>query len=234
MPIFREGTTDSDCWSGIVGGNEYNLPDAIHPDALIVDIGTHIGSFVQACWNRGARRIISYEADRENYNIATLNVSALPGVSLFPLAVGRSDDRHEDRVRIAAYERFFDGRINTGSGTLFSRHATTTYTTVDCIRFDLIQFAQPIEILKIDCEGSEWPILYTSKTLDRVKRIVGEYHSIPREMEKALDLRYECNRFDLEQFLYDQGFKVVDVQKPNATHAQFHDGQEIGLFSASR
>lgn len=231
-PIFRDGTTDADCWKGIVEGNEYNLPDTLPADGLVVDIGAHIGSFVQACWNRGARNIIAFEANPTNWEMAFSNVGSLPGVTVIHKAVGRSDDRFQEHVLIADYERFFDGRINTGSGTLFPRNGTPT-TKVRCARFHDIMPYTDIELLKVDCEGSEWPILYTSNLM-RVKRIVGEYHSIPPEHERALGLPYQCNAAGLYQFLRHAGFRDIDVQPYNQTHAQFHDGQKIGLFSAHR
>lgn len=229
MTHFREGTVDADCWRGIVEGNEYNLPDTLDPDALIVDIGTHVGSFVQACWNRGARNIRSYEASYENYSYAVINVGELPGVILQNAAVGRSDALYEPVVHFGGYVPFFDGRTNTGGGDVFSRDGVK----VPCVRFDDIMPGQEISLLKIDCEGSEWPILYTSD-LSRVQRIVGEYHSIPSNVESSLHLSWPSTAEALHDFLYDRGFTEVEVQPYNKLHAQMHNGQRIGLFKASR
>ncbi|MHB8590776.1 MAG: FkbM family methyltransferase [Vulcanimicrobiaceae bacterium] len=231
MTHFREGTVDADCWRGIVEQNEYNLPEALDPDALIVDIGTHVGSFVQACWNRGARNIVSFEADWENYAVAWDNVGNLhlEGVRLLYSAVGRSDEKFEPCVRFGGYVPFFDGRVNTGGGDVFAKAGRE----VMCTRFDDIRRGRSISLLKIDCEGSEWPILYTSD-LSRVQRIVGEYHSIPPEVEQSLCLPNPCTPASLAFFLRRSGFSTVDVQPANELHAQMHNGQRIGLFSASR
>lgn len=229
MTRFREGTVDADCWNGIVNGNEYNLPESIPADWVIVDIGTHVGSFVQACWNRGARNIFSFEADFNNHVVAKENVGHLEGVHLVHSAVGRSDERAQDIVRFGGYVPFFDGRVNTGGGNALSGEGTP----VSCIPFDNIMPSLQIDLLKIDCEGSEWPIFYTSD-LSRVHRIVGEYHSLPFDIEDALGLPYMCGRFDLATFLRRSGFANVEVQPPNELHAQMHNGQQIGLFSASR
>jgi hypothetical protein len=35
-----------------------------------------------------------------------------------------------------------------------------------------------VKLLKLDCKGSEYPILLTSTQLPKVERIVGEYHEI--------------------------------------------------------
>lgn len=229
MTRFREGTVDADCWRGIVDGNEYNLPDTIPASWVIVDIGTHVGSFVQACWNRGARNIWSYEADFNNHAVARENVGHLEGVNLYHYAVGRSDKRAQPTAHFGGYVPFFDGRINTGGGTALSAEGTV----VSCIPFDDVIPFLKIDLLKIDCEGSEWPILFTSN-LRRVRRIVGEYHSLPSKIERSQGLDFPCTPASLEKFLRHQGFQTVDVQPYNKLHAQMHEGQRIGLFSASR
>ncbi len=38
-----------------------------------------------------------------------------------------------------------------------------------------------VRLMKLDCEGSEYPILFTAKTLHLVDAIVGEFHNITEE-----------------------------------------------------
>lgn len=234
--IFRPGTVDEDCWRGIVEGNEYNLPDTLPVEALIVDIGTHVGSFVQAAWNRGARNIFSYEADPSNFAVAVENVGHLAGVTLVNAAVGRSDHRAQPSVTFTGHVPFFDGRINTGGGSIFG-DAKPGSAMVSCVAFDSIAPGHIIDLLKIDCEGSEWPILMRSD-LSRVQRICGEYHSLPAETMEALGLPifewYRGGAPELLRLILRNDFKSIDVQPPNQLHAQMHGGQQIGLFSASR
>jgi hypothetical protein len=44
-----------------------------------------------------------------------------------------------------------------------------------------------VKLLKIDCEGSEFPILLTSRRLDHVERVVGEIHEQEEGIMKVLD-----------------------------------------------
>jgi hypothetical protein len=46
-----------------------------------------------------------------------------------------------------------------------------------------------IDILKLDCEGSEFSILENTTMLDRIRVIVGEYHDKPR-FEKLVAERF--------------------------------------------
>ena len=50
-----------------------------------------------------------------------------------------------------------------------------------------------VKLLKLDCEGSEYPILLTSTQLPKVERIVGEYHEIH---ESAMPLLVAEARLD--------------------------------------
>ena len=54
-----------------------------------------------------------------------------------------------------------------------------TPRAVDAVPLDaIIERAGTVGLLKIDAEGSEYPILATSRRLDRVEAIVGEYHEV--------------------------------------------------------
>jgi hypothetical protein len=44
-----------------------------------------------------------------------------------------------------------------------------------------------IKLLKLDCEGSEFPILLTSRLLGKVEKIIGEYHEIDPATMQFLD-----------------------------------------------
>jgi hypothetical protein len=65
-----------------------------------------------------------------------------------------------------------------------------------------------VRLLKMDCEGSEWPLLYTSSELDRVQAVCGEYHEIP---QADGEWEYEWNAAGLNQFLVACGFRQIEV-----------------------
>lgn len=76
------------------------------------------------------------------------------------------------------------------------------------------------DLLKIDCEGSEYPILLNAKisTLKKVKKMVGELHFFNRKMENDF--------VRLKKRLAAAGFKITVWENP------VHDS--ICFFSASR
>jgi len=103
-----------------------------------------------------------------------------------------------------------------------------------------------VRLLKIDCEGSEFPILYTSKMLEYVDEIVGELHffswlynnnnderGVPRPGDHPLgldDLPYETDAETFFLFLKNQGFTNIQYGR------SIPEGYSLGGmdFSASR
>lgn len=205
-PHFRPGTNDRDVWQAAFVENEYAIPFFNESDT-IVDIGMHIGSFSCLAYMHGSRRVHGYEVDREAYKLAVQNTEGFSLSEITPnnMAVVRSD-------RLAAPVLYEVGSMQTGFGA--SSAFAVTFNDV------LNDVGGHIRFLKIDCEGSEFPILYTAN-LGNVDEIAGEFHNHP----KWLDIAGlpTCDMPTLAQFLTDTwGFYV-----------QYED-KELGLFRAQR
>jgi FkbM family methyltransferase len=177
-------------FTSIVERNEYRLPDDMK-DWTVIDVGAHIGCFALAAYLRGAKMIFSYEAEQGNYATLMANAVAMaPHVRPYHGAVWRSDVNHGKLSYV-----FSEVKRRTGGGNvLMTNTDVVADQKVSLIPFDRIHDAaaslggRPIDLVKLDCEGSEWPILLTSKRLELVQRIFGEFHEIggPR-MEKVKD-----------------------------------------------
>lgn len=181
---FRASTCDANVFHDVVIGNEYRLPDALDPEALVVDVGCHIGSFTQACLERGARRIVAFEPDLENFSRARRHLHAAIAaghVTLLPAALTGSQ---RGLAHLAGY-LVTAGEVNTGGGALAAGR-------VNVVRVGLADL-QPvwhgaIGLLKLDCEGSEWGILDAlRRTWPRPAAVCGEYH--PQELMGVETLR---------------------------------------------
>lgn len=203
---FRPGTVDRKVYDHVVTGNEYRLPadlDGWH----VLDIGAHIGSFAVACLNRNCRDILAVEADPDNYRMLVKNVAHKPSVRTIQAAAWPVKTALSFTPSTA---QFNTGGAGVGDGPL---------------RVDTIAFAQLVKdivagddrlLLKLDCEGSEWPILHTSQELRRFKRIIGEYH-----LDRGNG--YPSTIQDLRALLETQGFEV-----------EIEDRQPYGHFWATR
>jgi FkbM family methyltransferase len=177
---FRAGSYDERIFQVARAGQDYRLPDRFHPEDIVVDIGMHVGGFALAALERGCAQLHGFEAEASNFAGACANLSSFGArVHLYQKAVWRSD--------IPAGRLKFTGsyvHANTGGGGfIFWENAGGIEQDVQAVAFDdviraLTTRGRRISFLKIDCEGSEFPILLTSRLLHRIDTIAGEFHEV--------------------------------------------------------
>lgn len=178
----------------------YNLAD-IRPGATVIDIGANIGCYsLLAAQN--AARVLAYEPYPENFSILHKNVALnkASNIETFPYAVAATADKHtlflpEDDTLV--------GRIS-----LYSQYGTRT-VEVKCVTLDQIiqnERINKIEVLKIDCEGAEYEILYGASphTLFCIEQIIMECHLLDHQ---------NCSPIALKNYLKNFNF---DVQMDNS------------------
>lgn len=194
-----KNTWDNTIFTSCFIENEYEIGE-LKEDDIVIDLGTHIGSFSRICYSKGSRKIYGYEVDKTNFDVYQQN--AKEGMTSYNKAVWRSD------IDVTTLK--FDTNIvdyNTGMGTIFGSDGIE----VECVKLDdvLAEF-ESVRLVKIDVEGSEYPILYTSKQLHKVKEIVGEFHE-----DRCYDIYndYRPDRRGLTVFLEDQGFEVIKMEE---------------------
>jgi FkbM family methyltransferase len=214
--LFRNGTYDQAIYRSVAELNEYGLPDRFNAHDVVIDIGGHIGSFSAACQARGSRSIHCFEANVENYEFARRNTKSLPGVRVYHQAVLHTSIRVEPQ----AFPRTIDGQ-NTGGGAVFVHHGGS----VRSVALDaILRKLKRCRLLKLDAEGSEWPILLYSKELWRVEEIRGEFHEMHKH-ELCPDLIH-LNR-DLLRRILKKHFRTVKT-------ALDKRNPKLGKFWASR
>ncbi|MBW4522911.1 MAG: FkbM family methyltransferase [Scytolyngbya sp. HA4215-MV1] len=225
---LRPGTIDEVVYRAVIEHNEYRIPPLLAETDIIIDIGAHIGSFSWLCWSRGARMIEAFEADPENASYARRNLENT-SVVLKQMAVWRSD-RPQAVLYHSGYTNMLPGGpdpvgVNTGGGNVFS----TSGTPLETIALDKIIGDRTISMLKIDCEGSEYPILLTSQKLKQVRTIVGEYHHLTTGISDIAQvdgiLTYSIGT--LVDFLTKLRFKVEVLPHPDPFFSQ-----QVGSFFA--
>lgn len=177
----RPGTLDGAILESVAGGHEYRLPEAFGPADVVVDVGMHIGGFGLEVLRRGAGRVHGFEAERSNFGLAAANLRPFGDrARLVNKAVWRSDVP-VDRL---GFTPSYDAANTGGGGMIFWHGRGQVVQEVEAVAFDDVirdvtgQGRRRVRLLKIDCEGSEFPILLTSKTLHRIDSIVGEFHEV--------------------------------------------------------
>jgi FkbM family methyltransferase len=256
---FRPGTVDRMIFNGVVGHNEYQLPDRFAPSDVVIDVGAHIGSFAHAVVQRGCRQVRCFEPDGDNCRSAEVhlrNYIDAGWVRLSRAAMWRSD-ANDDRLRFDGYQAFpksfggMEGILNTGNGSVL----WGTGDAVDKIALDdvideilgetianVANGARRIRLLKLDCEGAEWPILLTSRRLHLVDHIAGEFHELGgpyleiSEDRPAAPLVFQSNR--VTQFTIEELARVLTEAGFAVTHRRHRrpDGalEGLGMFFAER
>lgn len=221
----RKGTWDALIYKSVAG--EYGILDL--KDKVVLDIGAHIGGFSAMAVGLGAKRVVAYEANPENFALLAANcpgepfpaVTGRPTVALHHAAVWRSDVPAMS-LKWAPSEN----AQNTGGGGVYEARTQDRCIEVPAIAFDsIIDELDEVDVLKIDCEGSEYPILMTSKLLHRIGLIVGEWHRVPHTLNGVA--REDWTPEGLIAYLEAHGFVV------EATFSAAAKGR-LGHFKAKR
>jgi len=230
---FRPATQDAEIFHEVVDANCYNLPDTFRGHEVILDIGANIGAFTYAALTRGACEVHAFEPDRANFEAAQYNLrDFLDRAVLYHAAVWRSDRRDD-----VAYFKGYD--VYTACGHMHDADhgkPVAAQALDDIIREISKHGRRRIDLIKIDCEGAEYPILLTSQLLRQVDCIVGEFHNFGCGFNKdhplhAIPDRSKVAGYDrftdaeLIPYLRRRGFEVL-VQRNEKFPKQ------LGLFVA--
>jgi FkbM family methyltransferase len=239
-------------FDAVVAHNEYRVAARFAPDDVIVDVGAHIGSFAHAVILRGGKHVYSLEPDSTNCALATEHLRqyiAQGYVRLMQAAVWRSDP-NDDELRFDGYHTFtqsypgMEGIVNTGGGSVVWGVGEPVAKVAFDDVVDLVtnDGERRVRLVKLDCEGAEWPILLTSRRLQLIDEIVGEFHELGGsylEISENRPSKAQVFRSDrvtgltieeLVRFLGDAGFHVT-------YHRHVRPGgalEGLGFFSATR
>ena len=218
------GMSCREVWMDVLARNEYMLPPTLQLHDTIVDIGANSGAFSYACLRRGAGNVVAYEPFERSADKCFSNCLYAVGVEqLFKVhrkAVWRSDGLGPTELGLSPHEH---DRRSTSMSTLIRPGkpvAKAETVSLDSILISLDR----VHILKLDCEGSEWPILYTSNELHRCEYIIGEYHADadPKYAGEAPVGGWPAWTLKgLVEFLQSKGFDTYTVKEGSRVHGGF-------------
>lgn len=198
-------------------GNCYELAaEWIPPGGIVVDVGAHIGTFARLVHQlQPTSQIHCVEVHPRNVGPLWANVGEFATI-------------HHAALTYLAEPCLlgFAGSANTGVSQICDPAAWQAMPDNPWVRREprpastltlegLLEREQlpHIDVLKLDCEGSEWDILERCGCLDRVGRIVGEYHGP-------------------ERVLWDIVARRLPADRWHVRHKR--NGEGLGLFWATR
>ncbi len=167
----RGGTTDLAVLNEAAIMNPYLGPGHIQlrQDAVVMDVGANMGDFaIQAAALCPLGRVYAIEPVSEYISLLETNktLNRLSNIEIIQVALG--DHEGEIRLSIAGSESgaYFNGTTNTETARL----TTLPQLMREC-------GLERIDLLKMDCEGSEWDILPAAReVLTRIRQICMEFH----------------------------------------------------------
>jgi len=147
--------------------NAYKCLD--YKDKVVMDIGGCFGGFCHRAKQWGAKKIISYEAFKDNYETLKFNCDKMDNVICI------------NRAMISGHEGtcdFYPARGKSlGVGSRLERRGRVK-TKVLATNFSVEMNQHRPEILKVDIEGGEYDLFFNTKIPHYVKQVVMEIHLI--------------------------------------------------------
>jgi FkbM family methyltransferase len=168
---LRHHTGDVMVLDEIFSQREYEFPQRVE-GALsnargveVADVGANIGLFGAWIFGRFPEaRVVGFEADPGNASIHRSTIAA---------------NAYADRWQLVeAFAAPQEGSVSFAAGSHATSHESAGETAIKVKAVDLFDHVENVDLLKIDIEGSEWPLLSDprfAKTMTAV--LVLEYHA---------------------------------------------------------
>jgi FkbM family methyltransferase len=175
VTAFRDSVA-RDIWQQVHDRDEYGISrHDFAPQDVVLDIGAHIGSFSALAVERGAGLVVSVEPDEHHFAWLRQNLHGVLGYRTRSLLLAAGGWRG-DIPYLAEGARGADCVIDA-FGDEGRRSAWLSLRGL----VDLAASTTPagrLRLVKLDCEGAEWPLLLTADAscFERVDAWVGEYH----------------------------------------------------------
>lgn len=179
----------------------------IETSDIVIDIGAHIGSFsLLASEYVKKGKVYAYEPFGITYNYLKRNVELnnKENILIFSKAVGKKTKDSE----------LYVNNLNLAETSLYKK--TDTKQPIKVITLSKVFKDNKLthcDVLKLDCEGAEYDILFSSKSLlPKIKRIILEAHE-----PKYFNLPEDYTPEKLIKYLEENNFKVI---VPESKHYQ--------------
>lgn len=172
----RPQTSDWNTLSAILTHDEYGMPKG--KTGVFLDVGAHIGGWaVGVALDNPAATVIAIEALPENASLIVHNVKRAgveERVTVYQRAAGREGAAVEIGYGDMSTEFGRQHEFIGNAGATSNRTVSVPVITLEGVLKEA--HADSIALMKIDCEGCEYPFL-ASPAIGQVEEIVGEVHA---------------------------------------------------------
>jgi FkbM family methyltransferase len=185
----------------------------VSDNSVIIDIGANIGVYsLYAASTSRSTTVYAYEPMPSSYALLLENIklNRFEG-RIKPFKLGVSSKKGRARLFLSTHSPFH---------SICQSKETGRHIGIECTSLEDIFVKNGIEhcdILKMDCEGAEYEILYSTpvKCLDRISEIRLEYHNLNRKRDENIK--------SLTRFLTAKGFNATVLKEDSeySGHAWF-------------
>lgn len=196
----------------------YSLYFPFYRKSTIIDIGSHKGFFAlfAAMCSPADSRIVCFEPSQSNFNSLSKNIelNSLHNIEIVNKGVSsKSGERKLYLSSSANYSLLNEYEELIGKNTAeFEKVNVTTIAEIVSL-YDL----QEIDFLKIDCEGSEYDILFNLDDMlyKKIHVISVEFHDLKEKTKcgNALVVFLKSKGFEIPEFTY-----INSISNVNAGH----------------
>lgn len=145
---------------------------------VVLDIGAHIGIVsIYLAILHPEITIYAFEPVPDNFKLLKKNLSENGIKNVVAKQVAITSDGRDLELTVNLDK-------NSGGSTPYIDPSEGKVTRVQSLRFDSV-LKDNCKLLKIDCEGSEYEILYGSKRLKNIEYLSAEIHVQPALIEKG-------------------------------------------------
>jgi FkbM family methyltransferase len=173
-------------------------------NSTVIDIGANIGVYsIFAATTSKNTIVYAYEPMPKSYKLLLENIRINSlGKNIFPFQQGVCAKKEKRKLFLASASPFH---------SLYGAKEGRKYLEIDCVSLKDIFDDNKIkecDILKLDCEGAEFEILYNTpkEYLEKIKEIRLEYHN-------QVQVKKDYNIKSLMSFLQKGGFKTIKFRK---------------------
>jgi FkbM family methyltransferase len=172
---------------------------AVRPGSIVVDIGANIGSFSLYAAKQGARKIYAYEPNEQSNAVFARNITQNSYSTVIEsnraAVLGEVVSSAVMPKQASPYNQI------RAKDIVSENEEEVPSVTLEKIVID--NRIDVIDLLKIDCEGAEYGILYGAPAaiLGKIREIRMEYHSGDQEVDK------------LTAYLQTHGFRIVSMKR---------------------
>lgn len=180
--LVRENTVDLDVVKEVLENDCYNIQNVVlRRKPNVVDIGGHIGSFTKMIATKFPEgKYWIAEANSMNWDILELNLASVLNKTILKGALVGKEPVNK-RLVINPAEK---DRVTGGWGIMwYEKEYTEVGATLEIEKFyymkDIYNQVDKVDLLKLDCEGSEWSIVkeMSDEQLYNTDYIVCELHA---------------------------------------------------------